>query len=123
MSGETSAEPSFQVLALERIDSAPFQIRQRIDEEPLRELASSMKRQGLLQPVVVRRKGERFELVAGEQRFRVAKLLEWSTIPCRVVELSDLDAAVDKIVENEQRAEPKPLERARAFASARTSPG
>src|SRR5215831_11163215 len=119
MSGETNAEPSFQVLPLERIDSAPFQIRQSIDEERVRELASSMGQQGLLQPILVRRKGERFELVAGERRFRAAKLLQWSTIPCRVVELSDLDAAVDKIVENEQRAERKPLERARAFAQLR----
>ena len=67
MEGETNPEPSWQTLALERIDSAPFQIRQSIDEEGLRELASSMKQQGLLQPVVVRRKGERLELVAGER--------------------------------------------------------
>src|SRR5262249_16460097 len=110
MSGETNPEPSFQVLALERIDSAPFQIRQSIAEEGVGEVGTSMKQEGLLQPILVRVKGERFEVVAGERRFRAAKLLQWSTIPCRVVELSDLDALVDKILENEQRAERKPLE-------------
>jgi len=116
MSGETRPEPSSQTLALEWIDSAPFQIRERIDEGRLRELASSMERCGLLQPILVRRKGERFEIVAGERRFRAAKLLQWSTVACRVAELSDADAAIDKIVENEQRADANPLERARAFA-------
>src|SRR5215471_10696640 len=83
MSGEINAEPSFQVLALERIDSAPFQIRQSIDEEFLRELASSMKRQGLLQPVLVRRKGERFELVAGERSAARTRSSRTNSAPSR----------------------------------------
>ncbi len=119
MSGETRPEPSSQTVALDRIDSAPFQIRESIDENRLRELAKSMERCGLLQPIVVRPKGERFEVVAGERRFRAAKLLQWSAIPCRVAELSDLDAEVDKVVEDEHRADAKPLERARAFAHLR----
>jgi len=64
-----------------------------------------MDRSGLLPPIRVRRKSKRFEVVAGERRFRAAKLLQWSTIACRVAELSDLDADVNKLVENEQRAE------------------
>ena len=77
-----------------RIDSAPFQIRQTIDEDALCELASSMHQAGLLQPILVRSKGERFEIVAGERRFRAAKLLGWASIPCQVQELSDLEAAL-----------------------------
>jgi len=70
MSGETRSEPSSQTIALERIDSAPFQIRERIEERPLRELAASMRRCGLLKPIVVRPKGERVEVVAGERTAR-----------------------------------------------------
>jgi ParB family transcriptional regulator, chromosome partitioning protein len=119
MSDEKKSEPSFQSIPIERIDSAPFQIRQTIDEDALRELASSMQHVGLLQPIVGRAKGERFEIVAGERRFRAAKLLGRASIPCRVEELSDLDAAFRQVIENDQRVDANPLERARAFAHLR----
>jgi len=119
MSDEKKSEPSFQIIRIERIDSAPLQIRQTIDEDALRALASSMQHVGLLQPIVVRPKGERVEVVAGERRFRAAKLLGWATIPCRVEELSDIEAALRQVIENDQRVDANPLERARAFAHLR----
>ena len=119
MSDEKKSEPSFQIIRIERIDSAPFQIRQTIDEDALRALASSMQHVGLLQPILVRPKGERMEVVAGERRFRAAKLLGWASIPCQVQELSDLEAALRQVIENDQRVDANPLERARAFAHLR----
>jgi len=119
MSDEKKSEPWFQIIRIERIDSAPFQIRQTIDEDALRALASSMQHVGLLQPILVRPKGERVEVVAGERRFRAAKLLGWATIPCRVEELSDIEAALRQVIENDQRVDANPLERARAFAHLR----
>ncbi len=115
MSVERKGEPSFQTISIERIDSAPFQIRQSIDADSLRELASSMQQVGLLQPILVRPKEDRFEIVAGERRFRAAKLLGWASIPGRLEDLSDVDAAVRKVIENDQRVDAKPLERAQAF--------
>ncbi len=119
MSDERKGEPSLQTIPIERVDSALFQIRQTIDEDRLRELASSMQQVGLLQPIFVRPKGDRFEIVAGERRVRAARLLGWASIPCRLEDLSDVDATVRKVIENDQRVDAKPLERARAFAHLR----
>ncbi len=118
MAGETRSEPSSQTVPLELIDSAPFQIRP-VDEEEVRSLAASMKERGLLEPVLVRRRGERFQVVAGERRVCAAKLLQWSAIDCRVCERSELDAALDKYDENEERKGTTPLQRARFYAHLR----
>jgi ParB family chromosome partitioning protein len=104
-----------QTLPIERIDSSQYQVREVFDENALRELASSMKQVGLLQPILVRPIGERFQIVAGERRLRAARLLGWASILALVQEQSEFDAAVKTMVENEQRVDANLLERARGY--------
>jgi ParB family chromosome partitioning protein len=92
-----------------------FQPRRVFDEAALENLSISIKRSGLMQPVVVRPVGDRFELVAGERRWRAAMRAGLEQIPALVRELSDQEAAEWAIVENVQRAELNPLERAEAY--------
>ncbi len=81
----------------------------------MRDLAASMRQVGLLIPLLVRPVAERFQIVGGERRLRAAKLLGWTSIRALVQEFSELDAAVGTMVENEQRQDAGPLERARGF--------
>ncbi len=107
--------PESQRIPVDRIDPFPYQFRQTFDEEKLRELSESMREVGLKQPILVRPIGDRFEVVSGERRLRAAKLLGWTSISAVVQDLSNLDAAIGGLVENVQREELTPLERARAF--------
>ncbi len=107
--------PQLQTIPIDRIDPSPFQVRQSFDEASLRELADSMQQVGLLQPIAVRPAADRFQLVFGERRLRAAKLLGWTAIPALVEEVSDLDAALRGLVENEQHQDVNPLDRARGF--------
>ena len=107
--------PESQRIPLDRIDPFPYQFRQTFDEEKLRELSESMREVGLKQPILVRPIGDRFEVVSGERRLRAAKRLDWTSISAVVQDLSNLDAAIGGLVENVQREELTPLERARAF--------
>ncbi|MFG0285591.1 MAG: ParB/RepB/Spo0J family partition protein [Phycisphaerales bacterium JB039] len=98
------------------IDPSPFQPRQRFDEEQLRHLADSIARSGMMQPIVVRPSaGGRFELVAGERRLRAAKLAGLGELPAIVREIDDEGAAELALVENLQREDLNPVERARAL--------
>jgi len=66
------------VIDLQKIDPSPYQHRRHFDEDKLRELAASIQREGLIEPIVVRPKRDRYELIAGERRFRAAgTLLRW----------------------------------------------
>ncbi len=100
---------------VELIDPSPFQPRLEISEEELTELADSIKQHGLLQPIVVRRKGRRFEVIAGERRLRAAKLAGLQRVPVVVKDVSDRDAAVLALVENLQRKDLSFWERASAI--------
>ena len=107
--------PESQRIPVDRIDPFPYQFRQTFDEEKLRELSESMQQVGLKQPIFVRPIGDRFEVVSGERRLRAAKLLGWTSISAVVQSLSNLDAAIGGLVENVQREDLTPIERARAF--------
>jgi ParB family chromosome partitioning protein len=107
--------PESQRIPVDRIDPFSYQFRQTFDEEKLRELSESMREVGLKQPILVRPIGDRFEVLSGERRLRAAKLLGWTSISAVVQDLSNLDAAIGGLVENVQREELTPLERARAF--------
>jgi ParB family chromosome partitioning protein len=100
---------------VERIDSNPFQPRQDFDEADLQSLAESLQERGLLHPVVVRRAGERYQLVAGERRLRAAAKAGWSDVPVTVIEADDREVAELAIMENMQRRDLNPLEKAAAF--------
>jgi len=103
-------------LPVDALRPNPFQPRTRFDEDSLRELAESIRLHGVLQPVVVRRAGAAFELVAGERRWRASKSLGLTTIPAVVRdELSDQQMLELALIENVQRAELDAIERARGF--------
>jgi ParB family chromosome partitioning protein len=104
-------------LALELIDSNPYQTRYTFEDEPLRELAESIRANGVVQPIVVR-PGEdgRYVLVLGERRCRAAKLAGKEKIPAIVRRISERQAAEMTIIENLQREDLNCMEQAAAFA-------
>ena len=75
------------------VDPSPFQVRKFFHEDNQRELAESIKREGLIEPIVVRRKGRRYEIIVGERRFRALRdHTEMKTIPAQIVKATDLEA-------------------------------
>jgi ParB family chromosome partitioning protein len=106
-------------LEIDRIDPNPHQPRNRFDEKQLQELAASIKRYGVLQPVVVRRSGERYQLVIGERRFRASKLAGKERIPAIVRDVSSNDSLKHALMENLQREDLNPIEEARGYRSLR----
>ena len=96
-----------------------FQPRRSFDETTLRALADSIRVSGMMQPIVARksRDGRTYEIIAGERRWRAAKLLNLAFAPTLIVELSDQEAAEWALVENMQREDLNPLDRARALHS------
>lgn len=97
------------------VDPNPFQPRLEFDEADLESLASSIREHGMIQPVVVRRAGERYQLVSGERRLRAAIKAGWAEVPAQVREVDDRQAAELAIVENLQRRDLNPLEKAASF--------
>ncbi len=102
-------------LPLREIESNPFQPRQDFDDDEIQALCDSMRAHGLLQAVVVRRVGDHYQLVAGERRLRAAAKAGWAEVPVQVVEADDRLAAELAIVENMQRKDLGPLEKAASF--------
>ncbi|WP_161882270.1 ParB/RepB/Spo0J family partition protein [Deinococcus alpinitundrae] len=116
LSRPASAAPiSAQSLKIEQIVQAAYQPRQVFVPESLAELAQSIRDKGVLQPLLVRPRGERFEIVAGERRWRAAQLAGLSEVPVIIRDLADRDALEIAIVENLQREDLGPLEEARAY--------
>lgn len=103
-------------LPLEQIDRNPFQTRTHVDQEQLTELAASITANGVVQPILVRPLANgRFQLIAGERRWRASQLAGKRTIPAILRQVSDEQAMEITIVENLQRADLNPMEQARAF--------
>ena len=103
-------------IPLDQIDRNPFQTRSHLAEEPLAELAASIAANGVVQPVLVRPLANgRFQLIAGERRWRASELAGKTTIPAILRQVSDEQAMEITIVENLQRADLNPMEQARAF--------
>lgn len=102
-------------LDIDKIDPNPDQPRREFDPKALQELAQSIGQHGVLQPVVVRRAGERFELIMGERRFRASQLAGRKTIPVVVSDVDADDRLELAIVENVQRADLNPIELAHAY--------
>jgi ParB family transcriptional regulator, chromosome partitioning protein len=105
---------SFQV-EVDRITPSPFQPRRTFDEGKIEELASSIRNQGIIQPLVVRRRGDGFELIAGERRWRAAIKAGLSQVPAVVREASDHEALQLALVENLQREDLNPIEEANGY--------
>jgi ParB family chromosome partitioning protein len=102
-------------ISVDRIRPNPYQPRQHFDEQALNELAESIQTLGLLQPVVVRRTGDIYELIAGERRWRAARRAGLKSIPAVVRESDDTDSLVQALTENLQRESLTPLEEANAY--------
>jgi ParB family chromosome partitioning protein len=106
-----------QIVEIEvsQISASPNQPRQAFADESIKELAESILQHGLVQPIVVRRAGARYEVVAGERRLRAARLAGLSTISAVVRDLSDADALQIALIENLQREDLNPIEEAEAY--------
>jgi ParB family chromosome partitioning protein len=103
-------------IPLDQIDRNPFQTRSHINEEQLAELAASISANGVVQPILVRPlPNGRFQLIAGERRWRASELAKKATIPAILRQVSDEQAMEITIVENLQRADLNAMEQARAF--------
>jgi ParB family transcriptional regulator, chromosome partitioning protein len=109
--------PGFAELAVNTVVPSPYQARREISPEQLGELSESIRSEGLLQPIVVRKVGDKYELIAGERRWRAFQLLKIKTIPARVVEASNASSAALGLIENLQREGLNPLEEAYGYAS------
>jgi ParB family chromosome partitioning protein len=104
-------------LALSQLQAGKYQPRTRMDEGALNELAASIKTQGIMQPVLVRPvDGGRYEIIAGERRFRAAQLAGLDEIPVLVRDVDDQAAAAMALIENIQREDLNPLEEAQGIA-------
>lgn len=103
-------------IALELIDRNPFQTRSQVHESELAELAASITANGVVQPILVRpQPNGRFQLIAGERRWRASQLAKKTTIPAILRQVSDEQALEITIVENLQREDLNPMDQARAF--------
>jgi len=102
-------------IAVTGIDANPWQPRSVVDDAALEELSDSLREHGLVQPIVVRTQGDRYQLIAGQRRLAAARRLGWETVPARVLEVDDRQMAEIAIVENLQRRDLDPLEKAASF--------
>jgi ParB family chromosome partitioning protein len=101
--------------AVERITPSPLQPRRAFDETKISELASSIRNQGIIQPLVVRRKGDHYELIAGERRWRAAMKAGLEQVPVVVRDASDHEVLQLALIENLQRENLNPIEEARGY--------
>jgi ParB family chromosome partitioning protein len=106
-----------QELPLTAIVPNPRQPRRDFDDAQVKELADSIRSEGLMQPIVVRKVKDGYELIAGERRFRAFKLIGQKTITARILEASDASSAVLALIENLQRADLNAIDEALGFAS------
>ena len=100
---------------IDLIDANLNQPRKNFSKDDLEELANSIRETGIIQPIVVRKKGERFEIVAGERRWRSAQIANIHEIPVVVKELTDEEVVKIAIIENVQRVDLNPVEEASSF--------
>jgi len=105
-----------QLVDVQRIVASPLQPRTVFREENLDELVNSIKEHGIIQPLIVRIRGDVFELIAGERRWRAAQRVGLTEAPIIVREASDQDVLELALIENLQREDLNPIEEARAFA-------
>ena len=109
--------PGYLEIPVHLIEPSPYQARREISPEQLSELAESIHSEGLLQPIVVRKTGDKFQLIAGERRWRAFQLLKIKSIPARIGEWSNASSAALGLIENLQREGLNPIEEAHGYAS------
>ncbi|MCX5637930.1 MAG: ParB/RepB/Spo0J family partition protein [Planctomycetota bacterium] len=106
---------SLQEISVDAISPNPYQARTVWDEQELKDLAGSIKANGVLQPIIVRPLGPGYQLIAGERRFRAAKLASLTTIPALVRQAADEQMLEWALIENIHRTNLNPIERAKAY--------
>jgi ParB family chromosome partitioning protein len=111
-----ASSETVQRVAVARVRSSPLQPRQDFSAESLRELADSIKEQGIVQPLIVRLKDDHFELIAGERRWRAAQMLGLAEVPVIVRQADDRAALELALIENLQRDNLNPIEEAGGYA-------
>lgn len=102
-------------ISLQDIMPNRFQPREIFDEEALNELSKSIKEHGVIQPIIVRKIGDKYEIIAGERRFRASQLAGKTTIPALVRNIDDKEAAKIALLENLQRKDLTPIEEAKTY--------
>jgi ParB family chromosome partitioning protein len=111
--GQPTGEPL--KVSVYEIDNNPYQPRKDFDEAEINQLAESLEQHGLLQPITVRRVGERYQLISGERRLRAAIKAGWPDVPVVIRACDDRQLAELAIIENLQRKDLNPLEKAASF--------
>lgn len=104
-------------LELTKIVPNEFQPRRQFSESSIKELADTLNKEGLLQPIIVREKNDGYEIIAGERRFRAAQSLGWEKIPAIIKNMDDDQAASLALIENLQREDLNPIDEANAYAN------
>jgi ParB family chromosome partitioning protein len=112
---ETEGKKTFFTCGIEEIHPNPFQPRKIFSDEPLQELVQSIREKGILQPLMVRRKGDRYELIAGERRWRAAQKAGIKEVPILVKDVSESELLELSLIENIQRENLNPIEEAEAY--------
>jgi ParB family transcriptional regulator, chromosome partitioning protein len=110
-----ATDSELQRIQLSRIRQNPYQPRRQFDTAELAELEASLKASGLLQPITVRRRGDAFELIAGERRLKAATNIGWTEISAIVKDFDDRTMLVLALVENLQRSNLNAIEEARGY--------
>jgi ParB family chromosome partitioning protein len=106
---------SIQYISIAQLKISPYQPRKQFNEVALKELADSIREQGILQPIVAREKGKYYEIIAGERRWRAAKMVGFTSIPVITQDIDDATALAFALIENIQRQDLTPLEEAEAM--------
>lgn len=103
------------MVKLSKVESNREQPRKNFDEDSLQELAESLKQFGMLQPILVQNRGDYYEIIAGERRWRAAKIAGLKEVPVIVRELTDQEIVEISLIENIQREDLNPIEEAQAY--------
>lgn len=104
-----------KLISIDRIVRSPFQPRKEFAQEGMEDLVRSIKVKGVIQPVLVRRAGDQYELMAGERRWRAAREAQLTEIPAVIMEATDQDAMEVALIENLLREDLNPMEQAEGF--------
>ena len=112
---ESGSGASQQELDINKIENNPNQPRTNFSEESISELADSIKREGLLQPILVRPVGKKYQIIAGERRWQACKLVGLEKVPVRILEMDDVQTLRVALIENLQRSDLNAIEEARGY--------
>src|SRR5579871_3456346 len=113
--GEPAGSGLPTALAVGQIQTNPYQPRKQFDDDELIALSESIRNHGVLQPLVVRKAGDAYQLIAGERRLRAAQLAGLAEVPVHVVTFDDQQVFEAALVENIQRSDLNPIEKAQGF--------